>query len=88
MEEIFKRWLRDTKNLKDNTIRNYTNRLKNKIPEKLIEIDFKKENISLYDLNIEELKSIEELFIKNIYELKEWNKTPTIGGEARSGLKY
>ena len=43
MEEIFKRWLRDTKNLKDNTIRNYTNRLKNKIPEKLIEIDFKED---------------------------------------------
>ncbi|MDD2974796.1 MAG: AAA family ATPase [Aliarcobacter cryaerophilus] len=88
MEEIFKRWLRDTKNLKDNTIRNYTNRLKNKIPEKLIEIDFKEENISLYDLSIEELKNINELFEKNIYELQEWNKTPTIGGEAWSALKY
>src|SRR5574344_764676 len=88
MEELFKQWLKNTKNLSDNTIRNYTNRLKNIIPSKLVEVNFKKENISLYDLNIEELKSIEELFIKNIYELKEWNKTPTIGGEAWSGLKY
>ena len=88
MEEIFKRWLRDTKNLSDNTIRNYTNRLKNKIPEKLIEIDFKKENISLYDLSIEELKNINELFEKNIYDFQEWNRTPTIGGEAWSALKY
>ncbi|WP_165786367.1 AAA family ATPase [Aliarcobacter cryaerophilus] len=88
MEELFKQWLKNNKNLSDNTIRNYANRLKNKIPEKLIEIDFKEQNISLYDLSIEELKNINELFEKNIYELQEWNKTPTIGGEAWSALKY
>ena len=68
MEEIFKRWLRDTKNLSDNTIRNYTNRLKNIIPSKLVEVNFKEENVSLYDLSIEELKNINELFEKNIYD--------------------
>ncbi|WP_141052329.1 McrB family protein [Aliarcobacter cryaerophilus] len=88
MEEIFKRWLRDTKNLSDNTIRNYTNRLKNIIPSKLVEVNFKEENVSLYDLSIEELKNINELFEKNIYDFQEWNRTPTIGGEAWSALKY
>ena len=88
MGEIFKRWLRDTKNLSDNTIRNYTNRLKNIIPSKLVEVNFKEENVSLYDLSIEELKNINELFEKNIYDFQEWNRTPTIGGEAWSALKY
>ncbi|AYJ79443.1 hypothetical protein [Aliarcobacter cryaerophilus] len=52
MEELFKQWLKNNKNLKDNTITNYTNRLKNIIPLKLVEVNFKEENISLYDLRI------------------------------------
>lgn len=88
LEQQFINWLKDSKKLSDNTCRNYTNRLKNKIPEKLNELQYKQNNSSLYTYRIEELQKINDLFDRNEYGLKDWNRTATIGQEAWNALKY
>jgi len=88
LESYFIKWLKNEKKLSDNTCKNYTNRLKNKIPEKLIEIGFFSQNNSLYDLELEELEKINILFVNNTNNLQEWNKSKTIGSEAWKSLKY
>jgi 5-methylcytosine-specific restriction protein B len=88
MEEEFRKWLREEKELADNTITNYKNRIKNKLPEKLQEIGFLNKKISLFDLEITKLKEINLLFENDEYGLKGWNKTKTIGSEAWNSLKY
>ncbi len=76
------------KKLSDSTRKNYTNRLKNKIPDKMVEVGFFETRTSLYDLELEELENINILFENNSYNLQEWNKTSTIGTEAWNSLKY
>ncbi len=88
LEEQFINWLKVNKKLSSNTCRNYTNRLKNKIPEKLYELGYKSDKSSLYSYDIVELEEVNILFDKNEYGLQDWNKTPTIGQEAWSSLKY
>ena len=88
LEQEFVKWLKVSKKLSDNTCRNYTNRLKNKIPDKLYETSFKNDKSSLYIYDIEELQKINVLFNINQYGLQDWNRTPTIGQEAWNALKY
>ncbi len=88
MDKDFKQWLSENKNLSENTIRNYSNRLKNKIPEKMKEINFFDIKKSLYNSSIEELLSIKKMFDLNKHGLKDWNKSKTIGTEALSALNY
>ena len=88
LENDFLNWLEINKNLSDNTKRNYTNRLKNKIPEKLYQLDYRNHRDSLYKSSLEELEKINSLFKNNEYKLQEWNRTPTIGSEAWNSLKY
>jgi 5-methylcytosine-specific restriction enzyme B len=88
LEQQFVEWLKVSKNLSDNTCRNYTNRLKNKIPRKLHEVSFKNDKSSLYIYDIDELQEINVLFNINKYGLQDWNRTPTIGQEAWNALKY
>ena len=87
-ENGFINWLETHKNLSDNTKRNYTNRLKNKIPEKLYQLDYRNHKDSLYKSSLLELEKINLLFKNNEYKLQEWNRTPTIGSEAWNSLKY
>ncbi len=87
-EEKFREWLKKYKNLSDSTCVNYSNRLKNKIPQKLKAINFRENENSLYTLSLQELEQINLLFINNQYGLQEWNRTPTIGSEALNSLKY
>ena len=88
LEDKFILWLNTEQQLSDNTCRNYNNRLKNKLPEKLEQIGVKDKKISLYDYEINDLEEINLLFQNNKFDLQEWNKTPTIGSEAWNALKY
>ena len=88
MEEEFKKWLEENKDLASNTCRNYSNRLKSIIPKKLIKIGFYDKEKSLYNLGLEELMQIKKMFDSNQNGLLDWNRTRTIGGEALSSLKY
>lgn len=88
LEKNFLNWLKNEKKLSDSTRKNYTNRLKNKIPDKMVEVGFFETRTSLYDLELEELENINILFENNSYNLQEWNKTSTIGTEAWNSLKY
>ncbi len=88
VEKSFIKWLKEEKKLSDNTCRNYTNRLKNKIPDKMLEINHFIKKISLYELDISNLKKIYKLIIDNVNGLGNWNNSPTIGGEAKSSLKH
>jgi len=88
IEDSFKEWLISIKKLSPKTFINYTNRLKNGIPEKLINVQFKNKKESLYILTINDLVEINELFEKNNYDLQTWNSSKTIGTEAWNSLKY
>ena len=88
LENEFLKWLETNKNLSDNTKRNYTNRLKNKIPEKLYQLDYRNHRDSLYKSSLVELEKINSLFTNNEYKLQEWNKSATIGSEAWNSLKH
>jgi len=88
LENKFIIWLKTEQKLSDNTCRNYNNRLKNKLPEKLQEIGFTIKKISLYAYEINDLEEINLLFQNNKFDLQVWNKTPTIGTEAWNALKY
>ena len=88
LETKFLKWLKTNKNLSDSTCINYNNRLKNKIPKKLSEINFKIDTNSLYTYELNELEEINSLFNNNEFGLQDWNKTPTIGTEAWNSLKY
>jgi len=88
MEEEFKEWLKQEKELARSTIINYTNRIKYKIPEKLVDVGFFNTKKSLYNSSMDELLDIQNMFNTNHYGLADWNKTKTIGGEALSSLNY
>ena len=88
MEKEFKDWLRENKQLAESTRTNYSNRLKSKIPTKMIEIGFFDTKKSLYDSNIIELREIKSMFDLNNYDLLDWNKSKAIGTEALSALNY
>jgi len=87
-ENSFKEWLKNEKKLSYNTTKQYRNRLKNILPKKLQEINFRINNESLFKNSLEELLEINLLFEDNKYKLQEWNKMPSINGEAWNALKY
>ena len=75
------------KKLETSTFDKYTSRLKNGIPQKLIDVKFKTKKESLYTLTSSDLMKINELFEENSYDLQSWNKDKT-KTEASNSLKY
>ncbi len=87
IEDAFKKWLLSIKKLETSTFDKYTSRLKNGIPQKLIDVKFKTKKESLYTLTSSDLMKINELFEENSYDLQSWNKDKT-KTEASNSLKY